>query len=752
MEVGNRMQIDSIKKYLKSSIKTPYFLFVSDESYIATREDLLLLGLDFIPISSFCKSDDKLPDIDELFTYMSTARENNEAKQLVVTGLGEFLALRGNNVAMNTLSWLKDLNIGKTKVILLLRGVASQITRLKADPRFDNRRFSIIDKAEYNLSFTLVPLLEGLSMISGFKAMLIELENGRKGNIVVNTSINLDNATFTVHQIDNAYEGIKFLTNEFFLERSCGSDTDWAKLLIDLGQNNASFDMLFEKYGFNSNLESDFYTRISGIGYNNWLYFIFLKINSKTLQNGYLRFVLNNTDRFEDFVTNVLNTIIEISHTDERFPLFYQERKALVGKFPESDIVTFVLNNRIITSESIYKLTDNTLAERKEIVAWLSQNGVIPQLKKIYPVLAAYLKKYVFKCSELADLLTEYFEAYKRQKLSNNLESIHLEKVDELAISRKFNLLPTRNEIIDTLDKSDTYLYWLDALGVEYLSLIETLAQKRGLSIKIHIARAELPTITSINRDFFDMWRGRKEKNEELDDIKHKEKGGYSFLDDALPIHLARELDIITEVIGKAATELAFRNYKRFLIVSDHGASRLAVLHRKEEKYDTDTSGERSGRCCKSFQPYNLPFAAEENGYLVLADYGRFKGSRAANVEVHGGASLEEVVVPIIELSLKDSSITVKLVEETVAVDFRIGTEIKLFFNSSVKDVSLVLNGKPYSAVQIDTNHYTVKLPDIKRAGDYPADVYVGDDLIDKVVIKTHGRSGRINDAFDDLF
>jgi hypothetical protein len=66
-----------------------------------------------------------------------------------------------------------------------------------------------------------------------------------------------------------------------------------------------------------------------------------------------------------------------------------------------------------------------------------------------------------------------------------------------------------------------------------------------------------------------------------------------------LPIHLAKELDIISGVIDKAATELALRHCKRFLLVSDHGASRLAVLRRKEEKYETDTKGEHSGRCCK---------------------------------------------------------------------------------------------------------------------------------------------------------
>jgi len=281
------------------------------------------------------------------------------------------------------------------------------------------------------------------------------------------------------------------------------------------------------------------------------------------------------------------------------------------------------------------------------------------------------------------------------------------------------------------------------------------LAQKRGLSIHVNIARAELPTITSINRGFFDTWQGAKNGengDKELDEIKHKVTGGYDFTNNELPIHLAKELDIVERMINKAATELALRHCKRFLIVSDHGSSRLAVLRRKEEKYDTDTAGEHSGRCCKLFQPYDLPFAAEEHGYLVLADYGRFKGSRAANVEVHGGASLEEVVVPIIELSLRDGSITVKPVDDKVTVDFRTGTEIKLFFNSPVRDVSVVLNGKPYQAVQTDGNHYTVKLPDTKRAGDYPADVYVGDNLIGKIMIKAQGKSGKVNDAFDDLF
>jgi hypothetical protein len=101
---------------------------------------------------------------------------------------------------------------------------------------------------------------------------------------------------------------------------------------------------------------------------------------------------------------------------------------------------------------------------------------------------------------------------------------------------------------------------------------------------------------------------------------------------------------------------------------------------------------------------------------------------------------------------LKDSNITVEMVEEFVTVDFRTGTEITLFFNSPVKNVSVVLNGKRYSAFSLDGNHYKVVLPDTKRAGNYPADVYMGDDLIGNIVIKAQGKSGKVNDDFDDLF
>jgi hypothetical protein len=290
------------------------------------------------------------------------------------------------------------------------------------------------------------------------------------------------------------------------------------------------------------------------------------------------------------------------------------------------------------------------------------------------------------------------------------------------------------------------------------MAYITELVRKKGLSMHTDITYAELPTITSINRGFFDKWPGDlKHKEEELDDIKHKDSGGFVYTDGSAPIHLYSELKVIERAINIAATELAMHRCKTFVIASDHGASRLAVIHKQEEKYETDTKGEHSGRCCKEFPDADLPYAVKENGYLVLADYGRFKKSRAANVEVHGGASLEEVLVPVITLKLKKQSDLTILVlnEDNIQSDRHAGTTIDIYISDveHSSNVSIVIAGKPYHATKKDSTHYSVLLEDYKRAKkNISADIYDGEDLIGNVTFEIKGRTATVKNDFDDLF
>lgn len=746
------MLIEKLRNYLNSEVNTPYFFVTGDQHYQSVKDNIYELGLSIIKLSDYCGSCDRLPDLDGLIEYLTTADLCQNNRRLAVVGLGEYLALKGKIETHNVLNYMKDLSIGTRKVIFLLRGVAAQVREIQKDPRFDERRCGYTSSTDHKMSITIVDKEFGLTALTGIKVLLSELEHGKTGDIKVNTLIDLNNSLLVVKNIKSSYESLQYLDPNFNIPSNCGNEDMWNQLLRDISKNNSPIIELLKKYGFDDDLESDFYNRISGASYKSWLFFIALKMKTSYLKSKYLQYVINKTTDFKDFKYNFINEIIEISSKNENFKKYYIERKKLVKDFPEADIASFAVNNRKNIEESIYKLTDNSIPEREEIVAWVSKHGMIQEIDDIYPALAHYMNKYQFKCGNLSDTLTDYFEKYKNQKIKNAIDDKFLCEVNDLAKKLLYNRLSSREEIISNLDKDNMLLIWVDALGVEYLAYITYLAKKLDLSLKISIARAKLPSITSINRGFYDDWSGEKEKVKQLDDIKHNNDGGYNFENNVLPIHLAKELEVIEDVMNKIATKLTSKKYKHILIVSDHGASRLAVIRRKEEKYDTDTVGKHSGRCCEAFGDYELSFATEENGYLVLADYGRFKGSRAANVEVHGGASLEEVVIPIIELTLKNNKISIELMSEKIVADFRSGTYIKFFSDTPLEKVTVHTLGKIYSVDRIGENHYDVQIADIKKAGQHQIEIYSGDNLIKEILIDVQSKIGSMNVAFDDIF
>lgn len=67
-------------------------------------------------------------------------------------------------------------------------------------------------------------------------------------------------------------------------------------------------------------------------------------------------------------------------------------------------------------------------------------------------------------------------------------------------------------------------------------------------------------------------------------------------------------------------------------------------------------------------------------------------------MEVHGGASLEEVVVPLITLSLKDNTVAFELVKDRVPADRKLGTNIVIFTKAFIQgDVYVEYAGEKIS-------------------------------------------------------
>ena len=750
----------AVDNYLATAKGLPFFYVTGDDDYLSVLEELKQAGLDVIRVSDFCHADDKFPSIDDVIDSFRTADVDYKSNKYVLLGLGEYLALRGEAEAQKVLRRLRDTTLGTARVVILLRyvnqsmaAIADEDIRLRSQ-----QRVCFHSAGDVGVSIINVKVTKGLGLVNkpGIKPLLRSFEDGVRGKLYVKTDLDLSGSILPIQTISDSYSAIKLLSPDLPFPKAFGDEDKWDKLLQDVQRRRLSISEFFEEKHLDSDFEHDFYERAWGLEYKNWLYFLALNYYSERIKNPYLKFVIGKVSDFSEFKNAVLNSIIEIPHSDARFSELYTARKKLVKEVSDEDIAMFIRANEVDPKESIYKYTDNTRRERMAIIQWISDNGIIPEIETIYPALFSYLKKFYFECGSVSDTLTEYFHSYKRQKVLNQIEPGFEERAREL--SPAYASLDTRaNAIAEIKDKKCTYLYWVDALGVEYLSYIQDLAKQKGLSFSVKIVRADLPTITTINKGFFEEWSGgEKHKESELDEIKHKDKGGFDYRKCSAPIHLARELEVIEHAVSSAAVELAMHTCKSFVIASDHGASRLAVIGQHEEQYDTDTKGEHSGRCCKYFANYDLANSVAENGYIVLTDYGRFRGSRAANVEVHGGATLEEVVIPIITLSLaKQSDVSVTVLEaEKITVDRKKGITFTIYISDVefANDVKVKRNGTTYPGASTDGKHFKFEVSDIKRSGKYEFDLLDGSNLITKITINAKGAVGSSNSGFDDLF
>ncbi len=755
------MLCTEVETYIKNSRGLPFFYAVGEQDFKEVLNELEQKGFIIDRASDFCSKDDKFPDLGEIIDYFRTLDINYRDHKHVLIGLGECFALHGADYTEQKLMQLKDTTLGSAKVILLLRGITAQVRSFReGNPRLkEQQRIYISDATTPFLSVIRTEYAIKGSPAIGIKGLLHDFEDGKTGNCYVDTKIELQESLIPVSTIDCAYEAIKRNVTNLRVEKEIGTEEQWEALFKELQKYNNSLELVFENYDFSENPEEDLYLNCTGLEFKNWLFFLYLKQNKAFIKNDYLKWVVSYTSNYEELKSNILTGILEIKRSDKRFMSYYLDRKKIIKDFPNADMAIFNLKNDIDPQESIYRLTDSHQVECEEIIRWIDKHGYIKEIDSIYPALSQYLNDYIFDCGDCSEEITQYFKEYRWLKVTNKLNEEFLNRVIKNAENMLYTQLETRDSIILKIeDKASAYLYWIDALGVEYLAYISELARQRGLSIHVDIAYVELPTITCYNKKFYDEWPGpKKHKEPELDEIKHKDKGGYNYEQDPAPIHLVRELKVIEKAIDTAATELTMHRCRSFIIASDHGASRLAVINGQEANRETDTKSEHSGRCCKEFPNANIPYAIHDNGYLVLADYARLKNSRKANVEVHGGATLEEVLVPIITLTLKNAfnREIIVLNADSIYADRHEGTILKLYISDieNIKDVSVVIEGKKYSAISDDATHYTIKLYDMKRAKKgVLADVYDGDNLIEKVTFDIKSKLVKTSEEVDNFF
>lgn len=675
----------------------------------------------------------------------------------VLVGTSQAAMLKNETAVDALVDELLGLSIAGHAIVLLNHCKKFLDRYLQRDPRYD-RRVVLVEGSTSSLP--QIKLTDNEAVCVGFKPL-----NGIQGllkymekmddtqlqahpALTVLTDFNtsfFEQSLYSVTASTGIYEAVCQRHPDLRqTKKEFGTQEQWGWLLDAMNDVETFSAFVCSNFGATSNLIAHLDNVLENGEKNKlWLLWLAMQVFGAG-NNKYVTRIIANSDSVDTFERSLYSELLKIKHDDPMFDTYYAERKRILDSIPENlpYIDDYCDQIGMHGKYAVCYLTAASERERYELVKSLSiydysEDEIETVLKNGFPDIYSYMQPFSFDVlntklpnadSSLRGELTAYFAQYKQQKLTNRIFDEFISKVDSLSVDRPFMKLQPRSSIVSKFDKDKTGFFFFDALGVEYLAFIQSKCEKYGLVSEFAIGRCELPSITSTNKEF-EITCPNVKKISDLDELKHHSMI-YDYATCPYPIHLFRELEIIDVELKRIQTQLAQGIIEKAVILSDHGASRLAVLYGKESVSNIELAekGVHSGRCCKIEEDPNLPQVSYEDGYAVIANYERFKGSRAANLEVHGGATLEEVLVPVITLVRKPDNITYCFVDPVIKFKMGQDARIILFSNMPMKQPRIQVNGIFYDGTFVGDKRYAeFVMPELKRTNSYEALIYDGD-------------------------
>ncbi|MBR4211793.1 MAG: BREX-4 system phosphatase PglZ [Oscillibacter sp.] len=758
MQSGNVLDcLEKIQAYCGHE-DAGHALLVNVPTYDAYHEILnRLAGKERVSVAGHCL-ENGLPRFDEILSIV------RGAGSFVLTGLSQAALLRGAPYIDELMGELFQMPVRGHAVILLehMREFVERYLNARRDIRLD-RQFLLLSGEESPLPRVRIaragePLAvsDALPNMRAFFQRLEDITDSdvRKHREIVVLSpftsmVPFCNSLYSVRASEGVYASLAKAFPELAVgaREDYGDEAQWAKLTALLSGRRSFAEWASGEFEEAERLPAclgDVFG--SGDAQRQWLLWLSMKVVG-VRGNRYLSAAVENSASVEDFRKRLYMDILNIDCHSDAFARCYAERKRILRELPPNPALVGAYCEELAVGahgrDTPYYLTDATEQEELEFVRCLhrydySEAELSELTKRTFPEVALYLRTFAFndanmKVSDrdaaLRERLTTYFQRYKLQKLRNRIDPDFLSRVESVAGERPYNKLPTRSALVARIPKKDTRLFFFDALGVEYLSYIQAKCDEYGLTAEISVGHCELPSITVNNKEFVDAFPGPPYDIKELDELKHHSRV-IDYQKRKEPVHLFRELEIIDRHLQSIRTGLQREAFRRAAVVADHGASRLAVIYGRESgaPIQLDEKAEHSGRCCPAGEDPRIPFAAWENGFAVLANYERFRGGRKANVEVHGGASLEETLVPVIVISQKTGEAVLRFVDPVIELRRKEDASIVLYSSVPMTKPRMLVNERFYEGVFIeDRKHIRFTMPDMRRTRDYSADIYDGD-------------------------
>ncbi len=364
----------------------------------------------------------------------------------------------------------------------------------------------------------------------------------------------------------------------------------------------------------------------------------------------------------------------------------------------------------------------------KEFVINLYKNDVLDknEIRQIYPSLYSYLFGIGENEIEGKNTWKYYLEAYRESKVADSDNSF-LQHYYAKGCANSDNLYSMyyelqRQEVLAKPYVGIADIYVLDGVGAEYIPLIIDLLRINGYESEYcDYAACHLPSITDVNRKY-------------MASIEYKE---WFLCFDQKVIHggiynpvvnLRKAFDILEEKIKDIVQEAAG---KKILITADHGATARAKWVETKKKYNFVES-DHEGRCCcisskndyTDTDDYIVYEDEEKSGTPYLISLNEISLFNRPKYENHGGATIEEVLVPVIVAGPKigQKKMPYKVIDDKLEVT---GLDKKVVFT---------IIPAPEEAIVIETNGTKHKL--IANNGMYYGELSCGREQDIKVAIE----------------
>ena len=730
--------LESLKQFLRQDAKQVSLnpvRFINVDSmamWIEAKKFLLSLADETLPLSKFCEEKDTTPNINRV----SAALKKTNKSQFV-SPLSEYLRIIPEQAEPVIQKFIKadyqNNDTGKLRIYFLMYRMKSLLRTIPSDdPRAKDCiiLFETDEESDYKLTIIQKDLDVKLSgnEIDGFRSYLEYWEANPDKPLILHTgnAIHFEKNHFfdDVHVIVTPYDLIRYqygLPASVFEE--LGTDEDWNNLVKVIIREGSFEDACRSTLSINR-YSSSLYERWNQYTpFQKWLLWLWARQQSgKSYEIVVAKACNTSTDFLDGLYCGIINYL-----RDDKFDRFYEERKRILATLKAVPTEHFWSQlsslSRIDALTCLTCLTDieqKTIFELIADFSYQQRNQVLPIIRHVYPSLFYYLQNDEQPNSaNLSSDHEQYFNEYKWLKATDTLSEEFIAKVKRIASEKGSSVfqMESRNHYVTEHYDDRTSILFVDGMGVEYVDYLAHLfsdLDEQQYSVIFEAGFCTLPSITEINKDFMNGRNTVEPPVRELDELKHA--------NNAHPESLIKQFHIL-DGLKNRVLGLLVGNTHRIIIAADHGTSRMAVKVRNTV-YDNvypkpaDVSIYKYGRFCEGTEDEpKYPTAINYNDRLIFADYSRFVQTGAPIDEIHGGASLEEWIVPIITVERHSGkqSETVEVKPKSTKYKPTLGTkQVKVeFFISGKKrnTVSARIKGNSYKCEWVDGTYSFTFVP-----------------------------------------